>query len=175
MMRAGSALDAHLSAFQGEFGVLHIRALAAAAGLVTTVPAPDIECVDLIIRAPSKRRRGPQLDVQVKTHVHVIPRPGEMHFSYPLDVNSYQQLREPSENGVPHILMVVLVPLQPEWVAQMADHIKLFRRAYWISLAGQPNTTNSETISVHVPTAQVLGVESLTALMEQVAQQRGLK
>ncbi|HAZ46516.1 MAG TPA: hypothetical protein DDW76_23550 [Cyanobacteria bacterium UBA11369] len=42
------------------------------------------------------------------------------------------------------------------------------RCAYWISLRGQPQTSNTESVTVYLPRLQLFTVNTLKTLMQQI-------
>jgi hypothetical protein len=70
---------------------------------------------------------------------------------------------------VPRILVVVIVPKAPaNWVSETKDQLVMHRRAYWVSLAGLPATTNKGSVTVDVPKKQPFSVSELSRLMKLI-------
>lgn len=151
-----------LNARKDHFSRAVVRAVSAAAGIVATVPEHDQDSVDMTFAAPdSKDGPGPRLDAQLKCSENLAPS-GEA-FSFDLKVKNYNDLRHPAGSRyVPRILVVVHVPPDPaDWFKCDPEQIVMRRCAYWVSLAGAPSTTNTATVAVQIPTAQVFNPESL--------------
>lgn len=148
-----------LNAQKDHFSRAVVRAVAAAAGVAATVPEHDQDSIDLVLVAPdTDAAPGPKLDVQLKASQNIDPS-GET-FSFDLPVKNYNDLRRPVY--VPRILVVVHVPPDPaDWLVGDPEKIVLRRCAYWVSLAGAPETTNTSTISVNVPTEHVFDMDAL--------------
>ena len=74
--------------------------------------------------------------------------------AYPLDIPTYNKLR-PTDFAVPRILVVVLINETFEnWTLHSENELKLFRCGYWVSLAGEPEVTNTHTkttVKVELP------------------------
>lgn len=56
-----------------------------------------------------------------------------------------------------------------EWLQQSETELCLKRCAYWVSLRGQPERTNQNKVTVHIPRTNVFSVNALTTLMQQIA------
>jgi hypothetical protein len=157
--------------FQAQFSVAYVKAVASVAGYWAEEPArgKDKDGVDLSIfsRGSMGETDSPQLDVQVKSHGGPAPKDD---WKYDLKVASYRKLR-PTKFQVPRILVVVLVPKKKEeWLRHVAHKELVMRRcAYWKYLAGQPETTNDDTIRIEMPRSQILDPTTLAAMMTRVA------
>jgi hypothetical protein len=85
--------------------------------------------------------------------------------SYPLPVRNYDILRD-SNATVDSILIVVLNPQQhDEWVHHTEEELCMRYCAYWMSLDGAAPTSNTSTVTVHIPTSQVFEGGQLCTLM----------
>lgn len=143
---------------------VYVKALAARAGYATSVPEPDRDSVDLRIQAGGPRR--PALDLQLKaTTVLSESRHGMLSFRLP--IKNYRDLRE--ETQTPRLLVVLELPMnEAQWMTVTDDELVLRRRAYWTSLQhGHEEVLNQDSVTVHIPETNLLGVEALRGLMEQ--------
>jgi len=153
-----------LNAQKDHFSRAVVRAVAATAGVKAMVPELDEDSEDVTFTAPSTTvAPGAKLDAQLKCSENISLQDG--HFTYPLPVKNYNDLRwSADERYVPIILIVVHVPDDPaEWITSDPEKMVLKRCAYWISLAGAPATENTSTITVTIPTEQVFVPNSLIA------------
>jgi hypothetical protein len=151
----------HITHQQDYFSRAVVQAIAAAAGVGATIPSYDQNSKDIVFEAADTiDAPGAQLEAQLKCTMTVDPSPEA--FSYDLPVGNYNSLRRP-DTFIPRILIVVVVPSEtPDWlVAVSPDTITLKRCAYWVSLQGEPETTNTSTIAVKIPTSQVFDVAGL--------------
>ena len=154
---------------QSEFGVAYVRAVVHAAGFFAQEANRllDGDGVDLTVflRGVGGVVRSPRLDLQVKTTgAGAVGDP----FPYDLDAKNYGELIS-TDWQIPRILVVVLVPPDSaDWVDASEDRLVLRRCGYWLSLRGQPPTTNTATQRVWVPRAQVFHMDPLRALMARV-------
>ena len=66
---------------------------------------------------------------------------------------------------MPRILVVLFLPKdQKEWLGQSAASLVLRKCAYWESLRGAPETTNSGGVTVKLPKTQKFTPDGLLAL-----------
>ena len=92
-------------------------------------------------------------------------RDDRLHF--PLSIHDYDNLRTAM---FPFVLIVVLVPDdETQWLTQTNDELCLRHCGYWMSLAGRPAVSNTNSVTVHIPAANVFGSRGLTDLMDKVA------
>ena len=144
--------------------LVYVKALAARAGFVTSVPEPDRDSVDLRIQAGGPRR--PALDLQLKaTAALAKPRAGFVPFR--LTIKNYDDLR--TETQTPRLLVVFELPRRKScWMTVTAEKLVLRRRAYWLSLQqGDAKDAGQQTVTVHIPARNVFDVKALQKLMER--------
>jgi len=68
------------------------------------------------------------------------------------------------------ILVVVRVPEKTEdWLLQDEEKLCLFKCAYWYSLEGLPDSTNTESVTIHIPLTQIFNAEFLESAMLKIA------
>ena len=85
-------------------------------------------------------------------------------------MKNYDDLRHVDYQS-PRILVVVVVPEDvSSWLEQTDAQMVLRRCAYWLSLRGAEPSPNEHSVSVRIPRANVLGVESLRAMMTRIGQ-----
>ncbi len=90
---------------------------------------------------------------------------------YDLKVKNYNELRV-EQYGSPRILIVVVVPDAPKrWLDQSEERLVLRKcAAYWMSLRGAPETTNTSSIRVDVPRANLFTTASLARLLQAISE-----
>jgi hypothetical protein len=145
-----------------QFSFAYVRAVAAAAGVVVARPEVDTDSVDLrfSVNSPIGRLMPPILDAQVKCTAAPVGRGKVIRF--PLKVKNYNDLI--GHRFFPRVLIVVVVPKAvDEWLEQNEQALALRRCGYWVSLVDAPATTNTQSVTVALPRAQVFSVAALRA------------
>lgn len=141
----------------------YAQAVAARAGYVTTTPDIDRDSIDLRISAGGAMR--PALELQLKASTR-LPQPRNGHIRFELKKRNYDHLIEPTQT--PRLLMVLdLPPERNDWMTINDDRLILRRRAYWISLLGEPESKNTTSVTISIPTNQRFDVPSLRRLMDR--------
>lgn len=146
---------------QEQLSVVYLTALASAAGFVFAQENLDRTGTDLIVRGG--KYGFPQIDWQIKACRNLGPDV-DGFFSYPLKKRNYDLLIEPS--GHPRLLMIYEMPTEKaEWLHSDRSRLILQKCAYWVSLRGLPQSDNETSVTIKVPSSQVLSAVELTRLM----------
>ncbi len=151
-----------------KFSDAYLQAIAAVAEYGLAKPNPDSDSVDWIISAQGvgETIRRPRLEVQMKCTARDIVQPTHLHF--PLEVKNYNDLRHP-DPLTPCILIVVTVPdILDEWIAHSEAELSMRRCGYWISLCGEPETSNTSTITIPIPRIQTFTPQALKRMMQRI-------
>lgn len=157
----------HIDQQKEQFSKAFVHAIATVAGYAIYKPEVDDDSVDLGIAARGgiSTLRRPRLEMQIKCTQN-DEGPDE-YLSFDLKRKNYNDLRV--ETIVPRLLVVVLVPPEVrEWLRISAREMCLHQGAYWVSLAGQPETTNKTSVTIHLPRSQQLTPEGLQQLMARI-------
>jgi hypothetical protein len=159
-----------------QLSVAYVHAVAARAGYTCQVQTVDEDSVDVLIGARGYAHhqavvRSPRIEVQLKATSSL--RLAAKHLSFPLKRKNYDELRAPAL--IPRLLLVLLLPENPaEWLETSEECMISRRCAYWLSLLGMPETSNTSSVSVRLPRAQRFDVEQLQGLMQRVSRQEPL-
>lgn len=124
----------------------------------------DLDSVDLRVHAGGNHR--PSVDLQLKaTTALEVGVDGRIRYRLP--IKNYNDLR--IRTMIPRLLVVLDLPKdESQWMTVTDDELVLRRRAYWLSLqSGFNDVGDQATVTVSIPDAQRLSVESLRHLMEQ--------
>jgi hypothetical protein len=152
-----------------QFSLAYVAAVASAGGYKTAHYSVDSRSVDLGIASddPGRNVDEPRLDLQAKA-TSVAQWRGD-HLNFDLKLKNYNDLRR-EKLHVPRILVVVVMPRAvEEWIDQSEEQLALRKCGYWLSLRGQPEISNSATVTIRIPRAQILTVASLAAMMERIS------
>jgi Domain of unknown function (DUF4365) len=148
----------------------YVQAVAALAGVGTTVPTPDYG-IDLALRAIERFEQrhqdvGVQLDLQLRSTTRAHLFPGEVR--YDIDVPTYESLRKTPP--IPRILVLLVLPEEEDlWLCQSVEELVVRRCAYWTSLRGAEPVTATSSIRIVIPQSQVFSVQAVQTLMSRIA------
>jgi Domain of unknown function (DUF4365) len=141
----------------------YVQALAAKAGYVTASMNFDMDGIDIEVKAGGAMR--PAIGIQLKATIN-LGLSSEGIFKFPLKVRNYSLLRIPTQ--VPRILVVLSLPEESKmWIEHTPEALIIRKCAYWVSLAGFPETSNAATVSIPIPEANVLDESGLIELLEK--------
>ena len=141
----------------------YAHAVAARASYTTALYDLDRNGIDMRIQAGGYMRPG--IELQLKATINLGP-PMDGYYHFALPVRNYELLIVPTQT--PRILVVLDLPTNPcDWMEITADSLVLRHRAYWVSLAGREQTSNTHTITVQIPDQNLFDVTGLIVLMEQ--------
>ena len=136
---------------QEQLSRAYARAVLFNAGFRLSSPEVDDHGIDGTIVDPNRRGVN-RVDFQLKAttrHSIVSDR-----IIYDLRVQNYNQLI--ADDDVPRVLILFVMPDDPdEWLAQSADAMCLRKCAYWLSLMGEPRSSNASHQRISVPLADV--------------------
>ncbi len=147
-----------------SLSLVYVKALAARAGFLTSVPESDRDSVDLRVQAGGTYR--PALDLQLKATAS-FSGPGHGVLPFRLSLKNYDDLR--TETQTPRLLVVLELPEdETRWLSVTEEALILRRRAYWLNLQqDHDEVTGQKIITVHIPEWNILDVETLQRLMGQ--------
>lgn len=141
----------------------YVHAVASYCGYGADVPSVDHDSIDITISSSAGKKA--RIDVQLKA-TGQIQINDEESFSFALPIKNYNDLRADTIN--PRILIVFHMPTdQKEWLRHTSEELALRKCAFWVSLQGRAETTNKETISIAVPTANIFSPDCLHNLMRK--------
>lgn len=150
-----------------QLSLAYIRAVAADAGYQVHLPEMDFDSVDGFLTSDLGRR--PRIDFQAKATTQSLLRGESIHF--PLPVKNYDDLR--ADTLVPRLLIVLLMPRDDsDWLTQNDDELCLHRCSYWLSLADMPARSNTSSVTVQIPSANIFDRAQLEDLMANAADGR---
>jgi hypothetical protein len=156
-----------------QLSIAYLHAVASAAGFACQAVTVDNDSVDrtLVGRGWLHARavfRSPKIDVQLKSLAREPLGEDETALTFRLNRKNYDELRHRAQ--VPRLLVVLVLPRQPEqWLEQ--DDARMISRyaAYYVSLAGMPDTPHRGKVPVELPRTNLLTVEALRRLMGQAS------
>ncbi|MBF0463656.1 MAG: DUF4365 domain-containing protein [Nitrospirae bacterium] len=151
-----------------QFSNAYLCAVTAVAGYTCYKPNVDIESVDWGITAVgvSGTFKSPKIELQLKcTSQNVM---GDEFIRFPLNIKNYDDLRH-INYMVPRILVVVVVPDKIEkWLNHSELELTMRHCGYWMSLYGEKEKDNTETVTVYLPRKQQFTVDNLKHMMYRI-------
>ncbi len=152
----------------------YVRALCAANGYSVSHSNHDNDGYDITVRCrgqvvPDSKIYSPSVDIQLKSSYAQIRENADGSITYALEVKNYKWLIDTSR--FTPIILVVLHMYNDEnrWIEHTKDWLKITKCAYWISLRGKPSTDNANTISINIPSTNILTKESLKEIMAKIS------
>lgn len=144
----------------------YVRAVAAVAGYAVSTPQPDLDGVDIQVRASG--HMCPAIDIQLKSTTKLSKRGSSLRYS--LKARNYNLLVKPS--FTPRVLVVLDLPSdESEWLT-ISDVMILRRCAYWLSLMDREPTRNKSSVTILLPVGNIFNVDTLRDLMESARTRR---
>ena len=143
----------------GTFGERWVQTICTVAGCATSHAYPDVFGTDLMVL----NNDGDIIRVQVKTTEASVYQSGDVH--YPLDVDSYNRLREGSTLG--YLIVVSVHVPHPGWTRHFRRGSSVRATARWRSLSPLQDTDNVTTVTVILPAGNILTPASLLELFEE--------
>jgi len=150
-----------------EINVAYVLAIAAVRGFATEVTRVDYDSVDATINAngylvEDSHLYSPEIKVQLKATSSPTIIDNSIHFALP--TKNYNDLR--AVTAVPRLLVVLCLPEnREEWLAHSAEQLVVKQCAYYVSLREMPDTTNSRSVTVHIPMTNVFSPDAVFDLM----------
>ncbi|MFJ9213503.1 DUF4365 domain-containing protein [Streptomyces sp. NPDC102264] len=119
----------------------------------------DKDGVDVTLRS-----RGLMVDIQLKcTQSPRITRGG---YSFDLDVETYNKLRDPERSAPGHLALLIVPPDIGRWVTHQPESIILACHGYWASLHGMGDANGSVSTAINLPEHQSLTVKAMGAMFD---------
>ena len=154
----------------------YVHAIASRCGLGCSFREFDYG-IDLSVHAIRQKGQryfesGFNLDIQAKSSTRATLTPSTV--MYDLEVKNYDDLRD-IDVGCPRILVLLLLPEDEEdWTEQSESNLLLRRCAYWLSLRGMEPTTNTASVRITIPRANIFSINILLAIMDRIRKREPL-
>ena len=152
----------YLDHFKSRYSIAVTRIIAATAGCsFEEFPAEDLNKQDCHIWDPSDD--SSRIAIQAKA---TTAKNRTLHtVNQRLDIDTYNRIKD-NKNGFPFYLFTVILPENPnEWLNINQERIAVHHAAYYKSLEGEPDKPGQQTVTVHIPTENLLTTESLRQIM----------
>ncbi|CAL9518366.1 DUF4365 domain-containing protein [Streptomyces sp. H-KF8] len=136
-----------------------VHALATQGGYTLCDWNVDKDGVDVTLRS-----RGLMVDIQLKCTQS--PRTVRSGYSFDLDIETYDKLRDPERSAPGHLALLIVPPDIGRWVTHQSDSIVLACHGYWASLHGMGHAAGSSTTAIHLPEHQELTVKAMGTMFD---------
>ncbi len=147
---------------QEQLSLSYVRSVIYNAGFNLSRCEVDDHGIDGTIQSYSRGRN--RVDFQLKSTTQYGIRNGNV--IYDLRNENYNQLIE--AEGLPQILILYLMPKNNNlWLWQDHHEMCLRKCAYWVSLMGNQPSSNSSTVRVEVPLANMFDRNGLQVMFGQ--------
>jgi hypothetical protein len=159
-----------------QLSVVYVHAVATLAGYTYQVQTVDEDSVDVQIGAKGYVDDrsvicSPRIEIQLKATSSLELKPS--YLSFPLRLKNYQELR--ATTLIPRLLVVLVLPKNAaEWMETSEECMISRRCAYWASLLGMSDTSNTSKVSIRLPRSQQFNVAQLQGLMRRISSQERL-
>ncbi|MBL1102657.1 DUF4365 domain-containing protein [Streptomyces coffeae] len=137
----------------------YVHALATQGGYTICDWNVDKDGVDVTLRS-----RGLMVDIQLKCTQS--PRAFRGGYSFDLDVETYDKLRDPERSAPGHLALLIVPPDIGRWVTHQPEAIVLTCHGYWASLQGMGEASGSVTTAIHLPEHQPLTVKAMSTMFD---------
>jgi hypothetical protein len=162
---------------ESELSIAYVQAVSAHAGFATEFKRIDMDSVDVSIEAKglltaNSILHSPKVDIQLKASINCNMENGDT-IPFPLSIKNYNDLR--AKTLVPRILVVLcLPPDRDNWLTHSLDDLILRRCAYWVSLLGEPEISNTATRTVQVPKINTFTQASIHSILGKISELQSL-
>lgn len=164
---------------ESELSVAYLQAVAANAriscsGVTRTM---DNEAIDATLHGVGAFG-GPMTEITLHVQLKATVSPLVLQrgrFSYFLQgVEGYNKLRSTTSN-ISKILIVLQLPSnQAKWLEHSVDQLILRNCAYWVCLAGAPESANATGQTIYIPQDQVLSPDGLQQIFARLSNEEEL-
>lgn len=160
--------DSTYSRPKGKFSINYLRSISSFLGFTLNEPesGDDVFKIDATIRADSDQWciHKPLIDFQAKTTSGSIIKDGFLN--YQIDTKTLNNMRNSSNE---HILVILHILEDPEvWVEDCENGLLLHEHMYWFNPKSAPADYEGESVTLHVPTSNMITRRTLHQMMDLV-------
>ncbi|MET9221313.1 DUF4365 domain-containing protein [Streptomyces sp. NPDC003300] len=137
----------------------YVHALAAQGGYTICDWNVDKDGVDVTLRS-----RGLMVDIQLKCTQN--PRTVRGGYSFDLDIETYDKLRDPERSAPGHLALLIVPPDIGRWVTHQSESIVLSCHGYWASLQDLGTARGTVSTVVRLPDFQQLTVKAMGSMFD---------
>ncbi|KJV28755.1 DUF4365 domain-containing protein [Luteibacter yeojuensis] len=157
-----AAITTHPNDVKERLSAAYVTAVAGAAGCQVSKLEIDKQSIDATLRPISGQPVS--VDLQVKATSADCISNGVLTFALP--IKNYDDLRQTVRTAPIYLVVLVLGNQNPPWVYTNQSSLLVRRCAYWFDLSGQPESSNSTSVTVHIPTTQIFSASAVVKMMD---------
>jgi hypothetical protein len=109
---------------------------------------------------------GRAIDLQIKATTRAFERDGKI--VYDLDVESYEDLRDPTCMTRRILVLHVVDPKVSKRVVQSDNRLSIEGCCFWCCVTGGEETLNARQKRIEIPINQVFSVDALTSIIASI-------
>ena len=148
---------------QEQISLSYVRAVIFSAGFNLSVPTVDDHGIDGTITSYSQGRNRVDFQLKATTRYEIK----DSVIVYDLRVENYNQLIE--ADSPPQVLILFLMSSNEKfWISQSHYEMNIRKCAYWVSLIGLPFSSNSSTVRVEIPMANIFDRAGIQDMFSQL-------
>jgi hypothetical protein len=156
-----------------ELNLAYVLSIAASKKFSTELTRIDSDSIDATIRyngylSTDSILHSPEIKLQLKATSNANIDNDEIIF--PLPIKNYNDLR--LRSTCPRLLVIFCLPENSdEWLNHTNDELIIKKCCHYLNLNGYPESTNTTSVTVRVPLANVLSPETIHDLMLRASTQ----
>ena len=153
-----------------DMSVAYLQAICACDGYSLEVVNHDNYGVDCHVICkgkadPSSLKNDSMIHVQLKSSGSQISvdKAGNLH--YPLEKKNYEILRDTASFNPKILVLLHMNQLKSDWIDQNQNRLEIRKGAYWYILKGMPAVSNKTSVTITIPSSNLLTPDALRDLM----------
>lgn len=161
-----------------DLSICYLQTIATINGIALERQNHDEDSMDVIIKKFLELSGGFRFNSQISIQLKSTSSPsqysiGEEVVTYKLKVKNYNDLC--AKSAMPSMLALFVLPEnEKEWISWSERELLLKGQMYWISLKGNPPSTNAESTTIKIPKYNRLSIDSIEDLLIRVAEEGDL-
>lgn len=158
-----------------DISISYISALCAYAGIAYEIIRHDDDSTDGILMKRIYLDTGHRFDAQLRIQLKCTSSATQYsdtgkQITYKLKVKNYNDLC--TQSTTPIILGLLVLPEdESQWVKWSSDELLIKGCMYWADFSGEPESTNSGSVSIKINKDNVINVDTLSDMMEKIAKE----
>ncbi|KAB8035634.1 DUF4365 domain-containing protein (plasmid) [Silvanigrella paludirubra] len=167
---------------ESELSYIYLHAVASLAGFTCSLPTrlEDNHGIDVTIRnsdklAPDSKIYDFSVDIQLKATIKQLEIiNNKIAYSF-RGIKQYDKLRSEFAGNPKIVILLMLPENKEEWLHITKEQLVLKNAAYWVSLYRAPESENTTSQTIYIPTNNLLTVTSLKEMMIKISIEENIK